>query len=337
MILGLQQGATQEEIHAAFQRIEELYHPDNDPSLDAEMQYREARLAYDALREAAGVPGLESPNSAAALKLKRGDIFGEFGKFDDASIAASTPLLSFKGKLVYYSILLAACLTLPLGILILSAQTYTLWFGWHAYRNPLEFTSIEGNFSVELPRTWRRPRQQPTSGNVYLRARHEYWRGIPGRWRSMRHLGTAYMVVTVDRLTPAMQELREEMIAQWETRREILFRGEELRLNDMLLIPDRDSLASIGLDFPVADVALTPSNTISFETMRIGNHLWKRVDTIVEHKNLGIIFRQTIDGSNLYTVVVATSGPIYEGIMHYIPALQDIMYSFLIGVRGASP
>ena len=53
MALGLQHGATQEEIHAAFQRMSVKYHPDNDSSLDAEMKFHEARQAYAALTKPA--------------------------------------------------------------------------------------------------------------------------------------------------------------------------------------------------------------------------------------------------------------------------------------------
>jgi hypothetical protein len=52
LTLGLQHGATQEEIRAAFQRMTEKYHPDKDSSLDAQMKFHEARLAYDALMKA---------------------------------------------------------------------------------------------------------------------------------------------------------------------------------------------------------------------------------------------------------------------------------------------
>ena len=53
LTLGLQHGATQEEIHAAFQRMSVKYHPDNDSSLDAEMKFHEARQAYAALTKPA--------------------------------------------------------------------------------------------------------------------------------------------------------------------------------------------------------------------------------------------------------------------------------------------
>ena len=53
LTLGLQHGATQEEIHAAFQRMSVKYHPDNDSSLDAQMKFHEARQAYAALSKPA--------------------------------------------------------------------------------------------------------------------------------------------------------------------------------------------------------------------------------------------------------------------------------------------
>ena len=48
-ILGLQPGASPEEIKSAFRRLVKLYHADHDKSLDAEMKYREIREAYGAL------------------------------------------------------------------------------------------------------------------------------------------------------------------------------------------------------------------------------------------------------------------------------------------------
>ena len=53
-ILGLQRGATQKEIRAAFLQMEKLYHPDQDSSTYAQMRYHEARQAYDALSKATG-------------------------------------------------------------------------------------------------------------------------------------------------------------------------------------------------------------------------------------------------------------------------------------------
>jgi len=48
-ILGLQPGASPDEIKSAFRRLVKLYHADHDQSLDAEMKYREIREAYGAL------------------------------------------------------------------------------------------------------------------------------------------------------------------------------------------------------------------------------------------------------------------------------------------------
>ena len=50
-ILGLQPGASQEEIHSAYRRLVKLYHPDQDSSLDAEMKYKEISAAYNALKQ----------------------------------------------------------------------------------------------------------------------------------------------------------------------------------------------------------------------------------------------------------------------------------------------
>ena len=49
LALGLQRGATQEEIRSAFRQMVKQYHPDKDSSLDAQMKYHEARQAYAAL------------------------------------------------------------------------------------------------------------------------------------------------------------------------------------------------------------------------------------------------------------------------------------------------
>ena len=66
LALGLQRGATKEEIHAAFQRMKEKYHPDNDPSLDAQMKFHEARQAYGVLlTTVGGIQASESSDSTA--------------------------------------------------------------------------------------------------------------------------------------------------------------------------------------------------------------------------------------------------------------------------------
>ena len=67
LTLGLQHGATQEEIHAAFQRMSVKYHPDNDSSLDAEMKFHEARQAYAALTKPAE-PSFTPPKSPNATR-----------------------------------------------------------------------------------------------------------------------------------------------------------------------------------------------------------------------------------------------------------------------------
>ena len=59
--LGLRHGATQEEIHAAFQRMEELYPPAlRDASLDARVRFLESRKAYHALRNSGSLDTLEA-------------------------------------------------------------------------------------------------------------------------------------------------------------------------------------------------------------------------------------------------------------------------------------
>ena len=59
LVLGLQHGATQDEIHAAFLRMTEKYHPDKDSSLDAQMKFHEARQAYNALSNTTGAKNSE--------------------------------------------------------------------------------------------------------------------------------------------------------------------------------------------------------------------------------------------------------------------------------------
>ncbi|MCL1940570.1 MAG: DnaJ domain-containing protein, partial [Synergistaceae bacterium] len=48
-ILGLRTGASLDEVKAAYRRLVKLYHPDRNPSMDAEIMYREIRAAYEAL------------------------------------------------------------------------------------------------------------------------------------------------------------------------------------------------------------------------------------------------------------------------------------------------
>ena len=51
--LDLRPGASQKEVHSAFRSLAKRYHPDQDSSAYAEMRYKEARDAYDALRHKA--------------------------------------------------------------------------------------------------------------------------------------------------------------------------------------------------------------------------------------------------------------------------------------------
>ena len=67
-VLGLQRGATEEEIHAAFQRMSEQYHPDKDASLDAEMKLYEARAAYFALLRMHGIQAVDVAKKDTAVK-----------------------------------------------------------------------------------------------------------------------------------------------------------------------------------------------------------------------------------------------------------------------------
>ena len=50
-VLGLEPGVSPAEIKAAYRRLVKLYHPDQDQSLDAEVKYREIRVAYETLRD----------------------------------------------------------------------------------------------------------------------------------------------------------------------------------------------------------------------------------------------------------------------------------------------
>ena len=70
LVLGLQHGATQEEIRSAFRRMTVKYHPDKDPSLDAQMKFHEARQAYDALRNATGA-GTRDNNSTGFTNAEK--------------------------------------------------------------------------------------------------------------------------------------------------------------------------------------------------------------------------------------------------------------------------
>ena len=51
MVLGLKPGASPAEIKTAYRRLAKLYHPDHDQSLDAEVKYKEIRIAYEKLRD----------------------------------------------------------------------------------------------------------------------------------------------------------------------------------------------------------------------------------------------------------------------------------------------
>ena len=68
MALGLQRGATLEEVHAAFQHMSVKYHPDNDSSLDAQMKFHEARQAYTALSKPAEPSFTPEPPPNAATR-----------------------------------------------------------------------------------------------------------------------------------------------------------------------------------------------------------------------------------------------------------------------------
>jgi len=50
-VLGLRSGASPVEIKAAYRRLAKSCHPDHDKSLDAEMRFREIRVAYETLRD----------------------------------------------------------------------------------------------------------------------------------------------------------------------------------------------------------------------------------------------------------------------------------------------
>ena len=49
--LGLPLGSPPTEIKAAYRRLVKLYHPDHDQSLDAEVKYKQIRVAYETLRD----------------------------------------------------------------------------------------------------------------------------------------------------------------------------------------------------------------------------------------------------------------------------------------------
>jgi hypothetical protein len=68
MALGLQPGATQEEVRAAYRSLAKLYHPDKDASLDAEMRYKEVRRAYDVLRKKVDAEPSKSSHSTAGAR-----------------------------------------------------------------------------------------------------------------------------------------------------------------------------------------------------------------------------------------------------------------------------
>jgi molecular chaperone DnaJ len=96
-ILGVQRGATDQEIKSAYRKLALLYHPDRNPNNpDAEEKFKECSEAYAVLADAekremynrfghagvgAGVPG--GGVDASVVFQDFGDIFGEFFGFGD--------------------------------------------------------------------------------------------------------------------------------------------------------------------------------------------------------------------------------------------------------------
>ena len=352
LALGLQRGATQEEIHAAFQRMEELYHPDRDASLFAQMRYREACLAYDALRKTTGTQVPKPPNPVAgAQQAIRDNNFTDTSAGSDKSTVDDDieDTLLADLKKIDRSFRLLKFKMLAIGLVVVCFILFGIATIWSDLRDIYErmitwkFTSTEGNFSVEFPSLkWRQQAARGATidlggGNIYLIVQHEDYHLYRGgsiaratRGRALR--GYANMIVTIDRHTPAMLELRKEMSAQWDGWREIWAQGGELLLNNILIISDGDSLASIG--FPMADIALTRLNTRT-RRVRIGNHEWTRLWVTIGHRYF--VFWQTAGDyrSTLYTVAIAASGNtsyyFYRlSLMRYRQDLEDIMNTFSI-------
>ena len=96
MALGLWSGATQEEIRSAFERIAELYHPDRDASLDAQMRCHDARMAYKALSASNNVSNAND-NFSEILEFER-----DISEKEDKLLFSDTPLYDyfFRLKLV---------------------------------------------------------------------------------------------------------------------------------------------------------------------------------------------------------------------------------------------
>ena len=63
--LGLNPGASPEEVRSAYRRLAKLYHPDKDASLDAEVRYRQIRAAYEVLTKNDPSPAPPPPRTRA--------------------------------------------------------------------------------------------------------------------------------------------------------------------------------------------------------------------------------------------------------------------------------
>ena len=90
-VLGLEPGATDEEVRAAYRRLIKIYHPDRDSSLDAEMKYREIQDAYSALRGKRIVtdPGRPRGEKKRKTAENSGQRDHADAKYDDAQGAGS--------------------------------------------------------------------------------------------------------------------------------------------------------------------------------------------------------------------------------------------------------
>src|ERR687892_555734 len=99
-VLGVERGASDDDIKKAYRRLAMQYHPDrNGGSKDAEEKFKEVTEAYDVLRDpqkraaydrygeaglrGAGAGGFHHVDLSEALGIFMRDFGGSFGGFDD--------------------------------------------------------------------------------------------------------------------------------------------------------------------------------------------------------------------------------------------------------------
>ena len=174
LALGLRPGATREEIHSAFRRKAQLYHPDKDASLDAEMRYHEVRLAYDLLHKATNTQSSQSQSAGhgRARRTARNDNFTDahaetkrshttsgsgwyaYEADDDISDLQNElkkeKITKRRTRNKFYLAIAAL-----FAFMVFAGPNIVNKVGtWNDLRSMEKFTSTEGMFSMEIPKRW---------------------------------------------------------------------------------------------------------------------------------------------------------------------------------------